>query len=170
MPVPLPPMTTRRARVVLLFRNSRPPEVGPETMVRVLAALPRLASEAMPRKPLLSWTWPVNVLTAVRLNPLVLPETPEKTSKRLAVRPLDFGPALWSVGGLIFAVTGYTMWISSLGRFRWRVLGIAVHGLFEQPDLVRGLLGETPQEPLDDVFDTLADAVEEHLDLSAVLA
>src|SRR5439155_18928952 len=39
-------------------------------------------------------------------------ETPEKTSQRLAVRPLDFGPALWSVGGLIFAVTGYTMWIS----------------------------------------------------------
>jgi len=53
-------------------------------------------------------------------------ETPEQTSKRLEVRPLDFGPALWSVGGLIFAVTGYTMWLSAAGRFRWRVLGAAV--------------------------------------------
>jgi adenosylcobyric acid synthase len=57
-----------------------------------------------------------------------------------------------------------------LGYVSGRVLGIAVHGLFEQPDLVRGLLGEAPQAPLDDVFDALADAVEEHLDLSAVLA
>jgi len=42
------------------------------------------------------------------------------------VRLLDFGPALPVVGGLIFAVSGYTMWLSAAGRFRWRVLGIAV--------------------------------------------
>jgi ABC-2 type transport system permease protein len=46
--------------------------------------------------------------------------------ERLRVSPADFGPALWSVGGLIFAVTGMTMWLSSAGRFRWRVLGVAV--------------------------------------------
>src|SRR5262249_21133691 len=28
--------------------------------------------------------------------------------------------------GLIFAVCGYTMWLSAAGRFRWRVLGLAV--------------------------------------------
>jgi hypothetical protein len=56
----------------------------------------------------------------------LMAETPAAKAKRLEVRPLDFGPALWAVGGLIFAVSGYTMWISSLGRFRWRVLGVAV--------------------------------------------
>jgi ABC-2 type transport system permease protein len=56
----------------------------------------------------------------------LLKETPEGKSQRLEVRPFDFGAALWAVGGLIFAVSGYTMWLSSLGRFRWRVLGIAV--------------------------------------------
>lgn len=45
---------------------------------------------------------------------------------RLTVSALPFGPALWIVGGLIFAICGYTMWLSSLGRFRWRVLGVAV--------------------------------------------
>src|SRR5437764_395911 len=60
------------ARVVVLFRNSRPPEVGPENRFRVLAALPRLASEAMPRKPLFRYTSPAKELEAfVKLKPLV---------------------------------------------------------------------------------------------------
>jgi ABC-2 type transport system permease protein len=46
--------------------------------------------------------------------------------KRLEVRLLDFAPALLVVGGLMFAVSGYTMTISALGRFRLRVLGVAV--------------------------------------------
>jgi ABC-2 type transport system permease protein len=37
-----------------------------------------------------------------------------------------FGPALWWVGGLIFAVGGYTMALSAAGRFRGRVMGLAV--------------------------------------------
>ena len=37
-----------------------------------------------------------------------------------------FGPALWNVGALIFAMSGYTMWLSSRGRFRGRVMGLAV--------------------------------------------
>jgi adenosylcobyric acid synthase len=56
-----------------------------------------------------------------------------------------------------------------LGYVSGNVLGIAVHGLFEQPDLVRRLLGEAPGASLDRVFDALADAVEKHLDLAAVL-
>jgi ABC-2 type transport system permease protein len=50
---------------------------------------------------------------------------PEMTN-RLEVRPSAFGPALFVVGGLLFAVSGLTMWLSAAGRFRWRVLGIAV--------------------------------------------
>jgi ABC-2 type transport system permease protein len=46
--------------------------------------------------------------------------------QRLRVRPGDCGPALWVVGGLLFAVSGYSIWLSSAGRFRNRVLGLAV--------------------------------------------
>jgi adenosylcobyric acid synthase len=45
------------------------------------------------------------------------------------------------------------------------VLGVTVHGLFEEPELVRALLGSAPVDSLDVVFDALADAAEEHLDL-----
>jgi ABC-2 type transport system permease protein len=46
--------------------------------------------------------------------------------ERLKVEPLRFGPPLVLVAGLIFAVGGYTMWLSAAGRSRWRVLGLAV--------------------------------------------
>jgi ABC-2 type transport system permease protein len=51
---------------------------------------------------------------------------PDRLKKRLAVEPAKFAPAVWLVGGLIFAVCGGTMWLSAAGRFRWRVLGLAV--------------------------------------------
>lgn len=44
----------------------------------------------------------------------------------LQLHPAAVGPGLWNVGALIFAVSGYTMWISAAGRFRWRTLGLAV--------------------------------------------
>jgi ABC-2 type transport system permease protein len=44
----------------------------------------------------------------------------------LEVRPAAFGPALACVAALVFAVSGVTMWLSARGRFRWRVLGVAV--------------------------------------------
>lgn len=53
-------------------------------------------------------------------------ENDETMKKRLEIRPREFSRALPSVGGLIFAVCGMTMFISSLGRSRWRVLGFAV--------------------------------------------
>lgn len=37
-----------------------------------------------------------------------------------------FGPALFNVAALLFAVSGYTMWLSARGRFRGRVMGVAV--------------------------------------------
>jgi len=42
------------------------------------------------------------------------------------ISPWVFGPALGSVAALLFAVSGYTMWLSAAGRFRGRVLGVAV--------------------------------------------
>jgi ABC-2 type transport system permease protein len=47
-------------------------------------------------------------------------------SDRLKVSALPFLPALVVVGGLMFAISGYTMWLSARGRFRWRVLGLSV--------------------------------------------
>jgi ABC-2 type transport system permease protein len=57
---------------------------------------------------------------------LTMPSRGSQTTDRLAVRPSAFGPALLLVGGLLFAVSGATMALSAAGRFRWRVLGLAV--------------------------------------------
>jgi ABC-2 type transport system permease protein len=55
------------------------------------------------------------------------PEVAERREKeRLAIHPTQFLPALPVIAGLIFAVGGYTMWLSAAGRFRWRVTGYAV--------------------------------------------
>src|SRR5207247_1425168 len=40
----------------------------------------------------------------------------QRLQERLRIQPARFGRALWLVGGLIFAVTGYTMWLSAAGR------------------------------------------------------
>jgi adenosylcobyric acid synthase len=45
------------------------------------------------------------------------------------------------------------------------VLGITVHGALEEPAIVAALLGAAPSRPLEAVFEGLADAVEERLDL-----
>jgi ABC-2 type transport system permease protein len=44
----------------------------------------------------------------------------------LVVDPWAFGPAMWNVGALLFAVSGVTMVLSAAGRFRNKVMGIAV--------------------------------------------
>jgi ABC-2 type transport system permease protein len=51
---------------------------------------------------------------------------PPADPERLRTDPAAFGPALVPVAALIFAVGGFTMWLSARGRFRWRVLGLAV--------------------------------------------
>jgi ABC-2 type transport system permease protein len=47
-------------------------------------------------------------------------------SPRMLVDPLAFAPSLMNVGTLVFAISGYTIWLSAAGRFRGRVLGLAV--------------------------------------------
>ena len=51
------------------------------------------------------------------------------------------------------------------GFVRGAVLGIAVHGLFEQAEAVATLIGRAPERTLDSVFDDLADLAEERLDI-----
>jgi ABC-2 type transport system permease protein len=71
-------------------------------------------------------TWLVGPITVnaadLKKFPLVVPLDPHA----LEVYPASFGPALWNVGALLFAISGYTMWLSAAGRFRWKVLGIAI--------------------------------------------
>jgi ABC-2 type transport system permease protein len=48
------------------------------------------------------------------------------SEEQLRIDPLAVGPALLSVAALLFAVSGLTLWLSAGGRFRGRVLGLAV--------------------------------------------
>jgi adenosylcobyric acid synthase len=48
------------------------------------------------------------------------------------------------------------------------VLGLTVHGLWENPHLVRGLLGHTPNRSLDEAIDDLTDAVMAHLNITHI--
>jgi ABC-2 type transport system permease protein len=58
----------------------------------------------------------------------------------LEIDPAAFGPALWNIGALIFAVCGYTMWLSAAGRFHWRVMGGSI--LFTLLQFLVNLLGQ----------------------------
>ena len=49
------------------------------------------------------------------------------------------------------------------------VLGVSFHGLLESAAGCNALLGAAPAEPLETVFDRLADAVEAHLDLELIV-
>src|SRR5207248_2576125 len=58
-------------------------------------------------------------LQAFRLPKVAKPEL-------LAIDPAAFARGLWNVAALLFALSGVTMFISARGRFRGRVLAIAV--------------------------------------------
>jgi adenosylcobyric acid synthase len=48
------------------------------------------------------------------------------------------------------------------------VLGVYLHGLLEDPEIVRALVGVAPDRSLDAVLEALADDVGAHLDLPAI--
>jgi len=56
-----------------------------------------------------------------------------------------------------------------LGFVAGAALGIYLHGLFEEPDILADLFHERPRRTLDQAFDELADAIEEHLDVPFLL-
>lgn len=66
------------------------------------------------------------VKIAGKLPILSSEETDEQRQERITVRPWEFAAALPAVAGLLFAISGATMWLSALGRYRFRVLGLAV--------------------------------------------
>ena len=56
-----------------------------------------------------------------------------------------------------------------LGWARGNVLAVYLHGLVEAPAVIAALAGRPPARTLDDTFELLADAVEEHLDTDRLL-
>jgi beta-exotoxin I transport system permease protein len=70
------------------------------------------------------------------------------TDPKLQVHLAKFGPALFNVGLLVFAVSGITMAISAAGRYRGRVLGGAV--LLALLQFLVNVIGQlwSPMEPL----------------------
>jgi ABC-2 type transport system permease protein len=74
------------------------------------------------------------VLGTVSAGPFTIDESHFKmfsitiplAAQTLEVHPNQLAPSMWNIGALLFALSGITMWISSAGRFRNRVIGIAV--------------------------------------------
>jgi cobyric acid synthase len=48
------------------------------------------------------------------------------------------------------------------------VLGVTAHGILSDPSMLLVLIGSLPARELEDVFDALADLVEERLDIPAL--
>ena len=73
-------------------------------------------------------TWLVSPISTPqpKLPMMLMPFSTPPDPAKMEMHPEAFGPALLAVAALMFAVSGYTMWLSARGRFRWRVLGIAV--------------------------------------------
>jgi adenosylcobyric acid synthase len=114
------------------------------------------------------------------LLPLATTFAPDKLTRRTDATFAELAPPWQALSGL--AVSGYEIrhgrtrvtgpvgraLPGGLGFARGPVLGVYVHGLLEDPAVVAALLGEAPVRTLDQAFDELADAVEHHLDLTAV--
>jgi ABC-2 type transport system permease protein len=71
-------------------------------------------------------TWLVGPIAINQAEVKKLPIKVEVDESKLELHPAVLGPALLNVAALVFAVSGYTLWLSARGRFRWRVLGVAV--------------------------------------------
>jgi adenosylcobyric acid synthase len=111
------------------------------------------------------------------LLPLTTTFARAKTTRRTEVRFVRALPAPWrelnglpacgyeirhgashAHGSAVAALPG------GLGYARGSVLGVYLHGLFEQPIVVEALLGAGPDRTLGTVFDQLADVVDDALD------
>ena len=56
-----------------------------------------------------------------------------------------------------------------LGFVRGSVLAVCAHGMLEAPAVLQALFGMVPPRPLDKAFDELADAIEDHLDVTSLM-
>jgi len=116
------------------------------------------------------------------LLPVATAFAPDKLTRRLVARFATLAGPWQPLSGLSFDAYeirhGHTTasgpvveaLAGGLGFVEGSLLGISVHGLFENRSVIRALFGEAPDRSLDVVFDDLADAVERHLDTGALTA
>ena len=57
---------------------------------------------------------------------------------------------------------------AGLGYIQGSILAVYTHGIFESRDVVRALFGGVARTTLDETFEQLADAINEHLDMSVI--
>jgi adenosylcobyric acid synthase len=108
----------------------------------------------------------------LRLLPVDTRFAAEKTTRRVQCSFGELAPPWSGLSGLAFDAYEIRHGRSGDGELWFaagNVLGVAVHGLFEQPEALEALVGARPDGTLDDVFERLADIVEAHVDLEAVL-
>jgi adenosylcobyric acid synthase len=115
------------------------------------------------------------------LLPLATTFARAKRTERIAARFRAMGEPWAALGGM--ALSGYEIrhgqsvatapvaeaLPGGLGFAKGSVLGVYPHGLFECPQLVAVLFETAPVRSLQAAFEVLADAVEEHVDLDALL-
>jgi adenosylcobyric acid synthase len=108
----------------------------------------------------------------IDLLPLRTEMAPAKLTRQVTVELPALAPPWSALGGL--RVTGYEIRnghvhgpdceVAPLVWARGPVLATTVHGLLEDPDVIHSLFGVKVRDTLEDTFDLLADAVDEHLD------
>jgi len=116
------------------------------------------------------------------LLPLITTFARDKLTQRREARFASLAPPWQMLSGLNTSgyeirhgrtrITGavVTALPDGLGFARGPILGVYLHGLLEDPAVVKALIGEAPARSLADVFDELADAAERHLVLKQVEA
>ncbi|HEX2382447.1 MAG TPA: cobyric acid synthase [Acidimicrobiales bacterium] len=110
--------------------------------------------------------------TGLGLLPLGTEMSPEKLTRRRTVEFPALDPPWSALSGL--RASGYEIRNGTVraagcevAPLVWRqgsVLATTVHGLLEDPEVLRALCGIRVRDPLEDTFDLLADAVEDHVD------
>jgi adenosylcobyric acid synthase len=110
----------------------------------------------------------------LRLLPLHTEMRPEKLTRMTTVRFPDLAGPWAALSGVAAQgyeirngeVSGDTCEVAPLVWAAGSVMATTVHGLLEEPDVLLALFGRWPGPVLDDTFDLLADAVDEHLDVT----
>jgi adenosylcobyric acid synthase len=110
--------------------------------------------------------------TGLGLLPMETELAPRKLTRKLTVSFPDMPEPWTALSGL--RAEGYEIRngrvadaacnIAPLLWMRGSVLATTVHGLLEDPDVLHALFGTRPAAGLEQTFDLLADAVDQHLD------
>ena len=95
-----------------------------------------------------------------------------KLAERASLLLGDLSPPWERLNGVTFDGYQIRHGVSTGNRLTYAsgaVLAVYAHGMFEEPAVIEALLGARPHRTLDQAFDQLADAVDQHLDVDFLL-